>query len=49
MREETGANQSFTLQPIPKGLAEAGEKRGGNPMNIPTENHQCKYTCIPFG
>lgn len=39
----TGANQTFALQPVPRKLVEAGEARGGNPMGVPKENHQCKY------
>lgn len=38
----TGANQTFTLQPIPYELAEIGEAKGGNCMGIPQENQQCK-------
>lgn len=38
----TGANQTFTLQPITQTLTEASEARGGNPMGIAKEDHQCK-------
>lgn len=34
---------TFTLQPIPARLAEAGIERGGNPMGVPQINHQCRF------
>lgn len=39
----TGANQTFALQPILLELVDAGKAKGGNPMGIPKENHQCAY------
>ena len=42
-RAATGANMTFTLQPVPASLAEAGIARGGNPMGIPQINHQCGF------
>ncbi|KAI1085577.1 FAD-binding domain-containing protein [Whalleya microplaca] len=44
VRETTGAIQTFTIQPIPKNLAEQGIAKGGNPMGIPREDHQCLPT-----
>ncbi|CAG8980498.1 hypothetical protein HYALB_00013099 [Hymenoscyphus albidus] len=44
----TGANQTFTIQPIPRNLAEQGLAKGGNPMGIPTENHQWWTTLIDW-
>lgn len=53
VRAGTGANQTFVLQPIPAGLTAASNARGGNPMGIPQQTHQCKlslppptYTCL---
>lgn len=42
----TGANMTFTLQPIPARLAEAGIERGGNPMGVPQINHQWWTTLV---
>ena len=39
----TGANMTFTLQPIPSNMAAAGIARGGNPMGLPQFNHQCEH------
>ncbi|KAH9992264.1 FAD-binding domain-containing protein [Xylariaceae sp. FL0662B] len=48
VREITGANQTFTIQPIPKNLAEQGIAKGGNPMGIPRENHQWWTTLVDW-
>ena len=37
----TGANMTFTLQPIPANLSKVGIARGGNPIGIPQIDHQC--------
>lgn len=42
VHNQTGANQTFVLQPIPGSLVEAGNTRGGNPLGLPSENMQCK-------
>ncbi|KAK7753978.1 hypothetical protein SLS62_004077 [Diatrype stigma] len=42
VREATGANQIFSLQPISANVAIQGIAKGGNPMGIPQEDHQCK-------
>ncbi|KAI1392017.1 FAD-binding domain-containing protein [Hypoxylon trugodes] len=47
-REATGANQTFTIQPIPKNLAEQGIAKGGNPMGIPQEDHQWWTTVVDW-
>ncbi|ROW09241.1 hypothetical protein VPNG_05896 [Cytospora leucostoma] len=44
----TGANQTFTLQPIPAQLVQAGLARGGNPMGIPMEDHQWWTTLVDW-
>jgi FAD/FMN-containing dehydrogenase len=44
----TGANMSFTLQPIPANLAQEGINKGGNPMGIPKETHQWWTTLIDW-
>jgi hypothetical protein len=38
----TGANMTFTLQPVSANLAKEGSRKGGNPMGVTTEAHQCK-------
>ncbi|KAI1776756.1 FAD-binding domain-containing protein [Hypoxylon cercidicola] len=48
VREATGANQTFTIQPIPKNLAEQGIAKGGNPMGIPLEDHQWWTTLVDW-
>ncbi|OTA98694.1 hypothetical protein M426DRAFT_325766 [Hypoxylon sp. CI-4A] len=47
-REATGANQTFTIQPIPKNLAGQGIAKGGNPMGIPQEDHQWWTTVVDW-
>ncbi|KAI1466784.1 FAD-binding domain-containing protein [Daldinia caldariorum] len=39
VRDETGANQTFVIQPVIPNVAKQGVARGGNSMGIPTENH----------
>lgn len=41
VHNQTGANMTFTIQPIPANIAAVGEKNGGNPLGIPKVNHQC--------
>ncbi|KAL9115567.1 MAG: hypothetical protein Q9187_007280 [Circinaria calcarea] len=38
----TGANMTFTLQPIPVNLVDQGIAKGGNPLGLPKVNHQCE-------
>ena len=40
----TGANTTFTLQPIPASLAKAGMAKGGNSIGLPQINYQCEFT-----
>lgn len=40
VHNQTGANQTFVLQPIPGSLVDAGNARGGNPLGPPHENMQ---------
>ncbi|RAL61784.1 hypothetical protein DID88_002847 [Monilinia fructigena] len=40
-------NMKFTLQTIPWLLVAAGEERGGNPMGIQSQTHQCLYSHAP--
>ncbi|KAI9687377.1 MAG: hypothetical protein M1822_002420 [Bathelium mastoideum] len=44
----TGANQSFTLQPIPVALVEQGIKKGGNALGLPKINHQWWTTLVDW-
>ncbi|KAK3314358.1 putative 6-hydroxy-D-nicotine oxidase [Apodospora peruviana] len=44
----TGANQTFTLQPAPANIALQGIAKGGNPMGIPSINHQWWTTLIDW-
>lgn len=43
VHEATGANMTFTLQPIPVNLVDQGIAKGGNPLGLPRVNHQCKF------
>ncbi len=43
VHEATGANMTFTLQPIPVNLVDQGIAKGGNPLGLPRINHQCKF------
>ncbi|KAL8727255.1 MAG: hypothetical protein Q9181_005776 [Wetmoreana brouardii] len=36
----TGANMTFTLQPIPANIAKVGDANGGNPLGLPQIDHQ---------
>ncbi|EED12004.1 6-hydroxy-D-nicotine oxidase, putative [Talaromyces stipitatus ATCC 10500] len=45
---QTGANQTFVLQPIPGSLIDAGNARGGNPLGLPYENMQWWTTLIDW-
>ncbi|OTB15927.1 hypothetical protein K445DRAFT_317556 [Daldinia sp. EC12] len=48
VREATGANQTFTIQPVPRNVAIQGEQKGGNPMNILKENHGWWTTIVDW-
>ncbi|KAJ4387626.1 hypothetical protein N0V93_008223 [Gnomoniopsis smithogilvyi] len=48
VKAATGANQTFTLQPVPRTLTEASEARGGNPMGIAKEDHQWWTTLVDW-
>ncbi|KAI1347635.1 FAD-binding domain-containing protein [Xylaria sp. FL0043] len=48
VRDTTGANQTFTIQPIPKNMADQGVAKGGNPMGIPHEDHQWWTTVVDW-
>ncbi|KAI1651485.1 FAD-binding domain-containing protein [Daldinia loculata] len=48
VRNATGANQSFTIQPVPKNVAIQGEQKGGNPMNILKDNHGWWTTIVDW-
>ena len=43
----TGANITFTLQPIPVNLVNQGIAKGGNPLGLPQIDHQCKCLSTP--
>jgi FAD/FMN-containing dehydrogenase len=42
VRKQTGANQTFVLQPVSTSLIDASNARGGNPLGLPREDMQCK-------
>ncbi|KAK6204021.1 hypothetical protein LQW54_008594 [Pestalotiopsis sp. IQ-011] len=48
VRATTGANQTFTIQPISKNLAQQGIEKGGNPMGVPLEDHQWWTTLVDW-
>ncbi|KAI0850546.1 FAD-binding domain-containing protein [Daldinia vernicosa] len=48
VRDATGANQTFTVQPVPKNVAVQGEQKGGNPMNILKDNHGWWTTIVDW-
>ncbi|KAJ8131493.1 hypothetical protein O1611_g2129 [Lasiodiplodia mahajangana] len=48
VREATGANQTFTIQPIVKNMVEQGIAKGGNPMGIPSQDHQWWTTVVDW-
>lgn len=42
------ADQSYTIQPIGKAVAEAGNARGGNPLGLSAVPQTCKlFPCPP--
>ncbi|KAL9118079.1 MAG: hypothetical protein Q9187_005380 [Circinaria calcarea] len=44
----TGANMTFTLQPIPVNLVDQGIAKGGNPLGLPKVNHQWWTTLVDW-
>ncbi|KAF2788459.1 FAD linked oxidase-like protein [Melanomma pulvis-pyrius CBS 109.77] len=44
----TGANQTFTLQPVTANMAKVGAAKGGNPTGIPSINHQWWTTLVDW-
>ncbi|MCJ1348031.1 hypothetical protein MMC31_006262 [Peltigera leucophlebia] len=44
----TGANMTFTLQPIPANLVDQGNAKGGNPLGLPRINHQWWTTLVDW-
>ncbi|MDI1493407.1 MAG: hypothetical protein OHK93_005196 [Ramalina farinacea] len=44
----TGANITFTLQPIPVNLVNQGIAKGGNPLGLPQINHQWWTTLVDW-
>ncbi|KAI0385990.1 FAD-binding domain-containing protein [Hypomontagnella monticulosa] len=48
VRDATGANQTFAIQPIPANIAAQGIAKGGNPMGIPQEDHQWWTTLVDW-
>ncbi|KAI0096162.1 FAD-binding domain-containing protein [Nemania sp. FL0031] len=48
VRDATDANQTFTIQPIMKNMVEQGIAKGGNPMGIPSQDHQWWTTVIDW-
>ncbi|KAF2753655.1 FAD linked oxidase-like protein [Pseudovirgaria hyperparasitica] len=47
-RERTGANQTFSLQPVPANIAAVGVTNGGNALGIPAVDHQWWTTLIDW-
>ncbi|KAH8647546.1 putative 6-hydroxy-D-nicotine oxidase [Tricladium varicosporioides] len=45
---ETGANQTFVIQPVPVTLVEQGNLKGGNPLGLPNESFQCWTTLVDW-
>lgn len=39
----TGANQTFVIQHVSANVAQIGDDNGGNPLNLPQQDHQCKH------
>ncbi|KAL8859642.1 MAG: hypothetical protein Q9178_003756 [Gyalolechia marmorata] len=48
VHEATGANMTFTLQPVPVNLVDQGNAKGGNPLGIPRINHQWWTTLVDW-
>ncbi|KAI4251236.1 MAG: hypothetical protein L6R42_008459, partial [Xanthoria sp. 1 TBL-2021] len=48
VHEATGANMTFTLQPIPVNLVDQGIAKGGNPLGLPRVNHQWWTTLVDW-
>ncbi|KAF2014433.1 FAD-binding domain-containing protein [Aaosphaeria arxii CBS 175.79] len=48
VHNSTGANMTFTLQPVPPNLAREGSRKGGNPMGVPKEAHQWWTTLVDW-
>jgi hypothetical protein len=46
-QQNVNVNMTYTLQTIPPSLVKAGETRGGNPIGIPSQAHQCMYPTNP--
>lgn len=42
VRDATGANQTFAIQHVGANMARQGALKGGNPLNIPSGDMQCK-------
>ena len=42
VHESTGANQTFVIQHVSANVAQIGSDNGGNPLNLPQKDHQCK-------
>lgn len=38
---------TMVLQPIASSTIRAGDERGGNPMGLTAQNHQCKFLSAP--
>ncbi|KAK8139361.1 6-hydroxy-D-nicotine oxidase [Apiospora sp. TS-2023a] len=48
VHETTGANQTFTIEHVPATIAKQGVQKGGNPMNIPAEDHTWWETLVDW-
>ncbi|KAH8701257.1 hypothetical protein GQ44DRAFT_744102 [Phaeosphaeriaceae sp. PMI808] len=48
VHDATGANVTFVFQPVPKSVAEASKKKGGNAMGIPEEDQMWWSTTMDW-
>lgn len=44
LKEVEGIVLTMVLQPIASSTIRAGDDRGGNPMGLTAQNHQCKLS-----
>jgi hypothetical protein len=47
VHDTTGANVTFVFQPVPKSVAQASKKKGGNAMGIQEVDQMCKPLFAP--
>jgi hypothetical protein len=42
LKDVEGIILTMVIQPMPSSIIKAGEIKGGNPMGLTAQNHQCK-------